>query len=73
MPKHNTSFRIDEHDMEYLQQIAEATGSTPSAALRHIILLSRFIVSAEMLELGSYPDQTTVTLSPIMQSWGLKD
>ena len=72
MPKHNTSFRIDKHDMGYLQQIAKATGSTPSNALRYLITMSRFIVSPEMLSLGTYPDQTTLALGPIMQSWGIK-
>ena len=71
MPKKNFTTRIDEHDREYLQQIAEATGSTPSNALRHLITLSRFIVSPEMLRLGTYPDTTTVALRPIMQSWGI--
>lgn len=73
MPKSNFTIRIDEHDREYLQQIAEATGSTPSTALRHLIAMSRFIVSPELLREGTYPDQVTVALRPIMQSWGLKD
>jgi hypothetical protein len=71
MPKQQTCFRLDEHDREYLQQIAEATGTTPSTALRHLITMSRFIVSPEMLSLGVYPDQTTVALRPIMQAWGI--
>ncbi|KAB1443072.1 hypothetical protein [Pseudodesulfovibrio senegalensis] len=71
MPKQHTSFRIDEHDREYLQQIAEATGTTPSNALRHLITMSRFIISPEMLAMGVYPDQTAVALGPIMQSWGI--
>lgn len=71
MPKQHKSFRIEEHDVEYLQQIAEATVSTPSKALRHIITLSRFIVSPDLLRLGTYPDQTIVALGPIMQSWGI--
>lgn len=73
MPKQHTSFRIDEHDREYLRQIAEATGTTLSTALRYLISMSRFIVSPEMLKLGVYPAQATVALRPIMQSWGLKD
>ena len=71
MPKSNFTTRIDEHDRDHLQQIAEATGSTASNANRLLIGLSRSIISPEMLALGTYPDQITVALGPIMRSWGL--